>query len=565
VAWRDSPVEKRIEHALVHGIVDHIEEDTEEARQQYERPLDVIEGPLMQGMQVVGDLFGSGKMFLPQVVKSARAMKRAVAYLEPYMEEAAAGQPRRTQGKVVLATVKGDVHDIGKNIVGVVLGCNNYEVIDLGVMVPADKILDTAAEEGCHIVGLSGLITPSLDEMVNVAREMERRGLELPLLVGGATTSKQHTAVRIAPAYSSPTVHVLDASRVVGVVSDLLDPGRRAVLEEENAELQERLRDQHSERDRKPLLPFEDARANRERVDFDELEAPEFTGTRTAEPTLDELVPYIDWQFFFHAWELKGRFPAILEQPAARELYDDAQRVLAEITRTGALRARGVYGFWPAFSDGDDIVLEDGTRLPMLRQQSDYGDSRPNRSLADYVAPAGDHVGGFAVSIHGADELAAAYEAEHDDYHAIMVKAIADRLAEAFAEYLHETARRQWYETGPKRPSDELIAERFRGIRPAYGYPACPDHSEKQTLFRLLSAPDLGIELTESFATMPAASVSGIYLGHPQARYFSVGRIARDQVEDYAARKGISVSEAERWLRPNLAYDPEAEAAPAVA
>jgi 5-methyltetrahydrofolate--homocysteine methyltransferase len=564
VAWRDAPVEKRIEHALVHGIVDHIEADTEEARQAFERPLDVIEGPLMQGMQVVGDLFGSGKMFLPQVVKSARAMKRAVAYLEPYMEEAAAGAPRQAQGKVVLATVKGDVHDIGKNIVGVVLGCNNYEVIDLGVMVPADKILDTALEEGCNIVGLSGLITPSLDEMVNVAREMERRGLDLPLLIGGATTSKQHTAVRIAPAYGQPTVHVLDASRVVGVVSNLLDPVRRGVLEQENAELQERLRDQHEERDRKPLLPLEEARANREQVAFDELPVPEFTGTRVVEPALDTLVPYVDWQFFFHAWELKGRFPAILEQPAARELYDDAQALLAEITRDSLLHARGTYGFWPAGSDGDDIVLDDGTRLPMLRQQSAYGDSRPNRSLADYVAPAGDHVGGFAVSIHGADELAARYEAEHDDYRAIMVKALADRLAEAFAEYLHETARRQWYETGPALSNDDLIAERFRGIRPAYGYPACPDHSEKRTLFDLLSAEELGISLTETFATLPAASVSGIYLGNPSARYFSVGRIGRDQAEDYAARKGMALAEAERWLRPNLAYDPE-EVAPAVA
>ena len=555
LAWRDAPVEKRLEHALVHGIVDHIEVDTEEARRRHDRPLDVIEGPLMNGMQVVGDLFGAGKMFLPQVVKSARAMKRAVAYLEPYMaEEKASG---RTQGKVVLATVKGDVHDIGKNIVGVVLGCNNYEVIDLGVMVPADRILDTAVQEGCNVVGLSGLITPSLDEMVNVAKEMERRGLDLPLLIGGATTSKQHTAVRIAPAYSQPTVHVLDASRVVGVVSNLLDPARRAVLEQENAELQDRLRDQYAERDRKPLLPIEEARANRERVEFDDLPVPEFTGTRVVEPELAELVPYIDWQFFFHAWELKGKFPAILEQPAARELYDDARALLGELTHEGSLQARGVYGFWPGAADGDDIVLADGIRLPMLRQQSAYGDSRPNRSLADYVAPAGDHIGGFAVSIHGADGLAAAYEAELDDYRAIMVKALADRLAEAFAEYLHEQARRQWYEIGPRLSSDELIAERFRGIRPAYGYPACPDHSEKQTLFRLLSAEELGIELTETFATSPAASVSGIYLAHPSARYFSVGRIGRDQAEDYAARKGIALAEVERWLRPNLAYEPD--------
>jgi 5-methyltetrahydrofolate--homocysteine methyltransferase len=561
VAWRDAPVEKRIEHALVHGIVDHIEADAEEARQTYERPLDVIEGPLMSGMQVVGDLFGSGKMFLPQVVKSARAMKRAVAYLEPFMEEEAAGAPRQAQGRVVLATVKGDVHDIGKNIVGVVLGCNNYEVIDLGVMVPADKILDTAVAEDCNVVGLSGLITPSLDEMVNVAREMERRGLELPLLIGGATTSKQHTAVRIAPAYGQPTLHVLDASRVVGVVSDLLDPVRHATLAQENTELQERLRDQHEERDRKPLLPIEEARANREVVEFDELPEPEFTGTRAVEPAIEELVPYIDWQFFFHAWELKGRFPAILDEPAARELYDDAEELLAELIRDGHLRARGVYGFWPARAEGDDIVLVNGARLPMLRQQSAYGDSRPNRSLADYVAPDGDHVGGFAVSIHGADELAARYEAEHDDYRAIMVKALADRLAEAFAEYLHEQARRGWYESGPRLTNDELIAERFRGVRPAYGYPACPDHSEKRTLFDLLGAEELGIELTETFATTPAASVSGIYLGHPKARYFSVGRIARDQVEDYAERKGMAVQEVERWLRPNLAYDPDAAAA----
>jgi 5-methyltetrahydrofolate--homocysteine methyltransferase len=430
-------------------------------------------------------------------------------------------------------------------------------------MVPADRILDTAVEEGCHIVGLSGLITPSLDEMVNVAKEMERRELDLPLLIGGATTSKQHTAVRIAPAYNQPTVHVLDASRVVGVVSNLLDPVRRAALEQENAELQDRLRDQHAERDRKPLLPIEDARANREQVEFDDLAAPEFTGTRAVEPGLEELVPYIDWQFFFHAWELKGKFPAILDEPAARELYDDAQALLAELTADELLHARGTYGFWPAAAEGDDIVLADGTRLPMLRQQSAYGDSRPNRSLADYVAPAGDHVGGFAVSIHGADELAAAYESQLDDYRAIMVKALADRFAEAFAECLHETARRQWYETGPQLSKDELIAERFRGIRPAYGYPACPDHSEKETLFRLLSAEELGIELTETFATTPAASVSGIYLAHPKARYFSVGRIGRDQAEDYAARKGMALAEVERWLRPNLAYEPEA--APAAA
>jgi 5-methyltetrahydrofolate--homocysteine methyltransferase len=558
LSWREAPVEERLSHALVHGIVDFIEDDTEEARQKYPRPLEVIEGPLMNGMSIVGDLFGSGKMFLPQVVKSARAMKRAVAYLEPYMEaEKAAGDGRpRAQGKVVLATVKGDVHDIGKNIVGVVLGCNNYEVIDLGVMVPADQILDTAVEEVCDVVGLSGLITPSLDEMVNVAKEMERRGLDLPLLIGGATTSKQHTAVRIAPEYSEPTLHVLDASRVVGVVSSLLEPRRKQELAEENRELQERLREQYAEKERKPLLPLEDARANKERVPFDDLKEPPSLGAKVVEPQLATLVQYIDWQFFFHAWELKGKFPAILEQPAARELYEDAQELLGRIVEDGLLQARGVYGWWPARAEGDDVVV-DGTRFAFLRQQSAYGDSRPNRSLADYVSPDGDHVGAFAVAIHGADELAARYEAEHDDYRAIMVKALADRLAEAFAEYLHEVVRRAWYEPEEQLTSEELAAEKFRGIRPAFGYPACPDHSEKRKLFDLLGAEEAaGMSLTESFAMTPAAAVSGIYFAHPLARYFSVGRLARDQVEDYAARKGISVDEAERWLGPNLGYVP---------
>jgi 5-methyltetrahydrofolate--homocysteine methyltransferase len=553
VAWRDAPVEERLSHALVHGIVDYIEEDTEEARRRYPRPLDVIEGPLMGGMQIVGDLFGAGKMFLPQVVKSARAMKRAVAYLEPYMEEEKlrSGIAARAQGKIVLATVKGDVHDIGKNIVGVVLGCNNYEVVDLGVMVPADVILDTAVQEGCDIVGLSGLITPSLDEMVNVAKEMERRGLELPLLIGGATTSKQHTAVRIAPEYGRPTVHVLDASRVVGVVSDLLDPKRRLTLDSENRELQERLRKQHAERDRKPLLPIEAARANKERVPFDELPVPEFVGAREVVVDAATLRGYIDWQFFFHAWDLKGRFPAILEQPAARELYEDAKSLLDEVE----LQPRGVYGFWRAAADGDDIVLADGLRFCFLRQQSAYGDSRPNRCLADYLASANDHIGAFAVGIHGADEHAARFEAEHDSYKAIMVKALADRLAEAFAEYLHERARRDWYEPAERLSNEDLIAEKFRGIRPAFGYPACPDHAEKRKLFDLLGAEGAGLELTESFAMQPAAAVSGIYLAHPRARYFSVGRIARDQVEDYALRKELPVEEVERWLAPNLGYE----------
>jgi 5-methyltetrahydrofolate--homocysteine methyltransferase len=576
LTWREAPVEKRLEHALVHGIVDFVEADTEEARQHAERALDVIEGSLMRGMQVVGDLFGEGKMFLPQVVKSARAMKRAVAYLEPFME---AEQTRRgeatARGKIVLATVKGDVHDIGKNIVGVVLGCNSYEVVDLGVMAPAEQILDTAVAEGADLVGLSGLITPSLDQMVEVAQEMERRGLTLPLLVGGATTSRQHTAVRIAPAYSRQVVHVLDASRVVGVVSDLLDPVRRDRLDGENRADQERLRELHEAKERRPLLPLERARENRHRVPFDELSAPGFTGTRVVEPDLETLRGYVDWQFFFHAWELKGRFPAILEQPAARDLFDDAQRLLDRIVAERLLRARGVYGFWPAASDGDDVaVLDDagshsgGVRLCFLRQQADYsaaygGDSRPNRCLADYVAPAGDHVGAFAVTTGiGAEELAARFAAEHDDYQAIMVKALADRLAEAFAEYLHEVARREWYESGPSLSSEELIAERYRGIRPAFGYPACPDHAEKRKLFDLLRAEEVGLGLTETYAMTPAASVSGVYLGHPQARYFSVGRVGRDQVADYAERKGVPLAEVERWLGPNLAYEPGGDAAP---
>ena len=553
LSWRDATVEERLAHALVHGIVDFIEQDTEEARQQYARPLDVIEGPLMNGMQIVGDLFGSGKMFLPQVVKSARAMKRAVAYLEPYMEEEKlrSGIAARPQGKLVLATVKGDVHDIGKNIVGVVLGCNNYEVLDLGVMVPAETILDTAVDERCDIVGLSGLITPSLDEMVNVAKEMERRGLDLPLLIGGATTSKQHTAVRIAPEYTQPTVHVLDASRVVGVVSNLLDPERRTTLEHENSELQDRLRAQHAERERKPLLPIAAARANKEPVPYDELPVPAFTGVREVVVDSETLRGYIDWQFFFHAWELKGKFPAILEQPAARELYDDALALLDEVE----LQPRGVYGFWPAGSDVDDIVLEHGPRFCFLRQQTNYGDSRPNRCLADYVGDAGDHIGAFAVAVHGADAYAARFDAEHDSYKAIMVKALADRLAEAFAEYLHERARCEWYEPHEQLSNEELIAEKFRGIRPAFGYPACPDHTEKRKLFELLQAERAGLELTETYAMQPAAAVSGVYLAHPRARYFSVGRIGRDQVEDYAARKEMGVEEVERWLAPNLGYE----------
>ncbi|HEX6131681.1 MAG TPA: methionine synthase [Actinomycetota bacterium] len=573
LSWRDAPVDERLAHALVHGIDRWIEEDAEEARQRYDKPLDVIEGPLMKGMQIVGDLFGAGKMFLPQVVKSARAMKKAVAYLQPFMEEEkrqliAAGGTARPQGKVVLCTVKGDVHDIGKGIVGVVLGCNNYEVIDLGVMVPADVLLDTAVAEGADVVGCSGLITPSLDEMVGVAHEMERRGLDLPLLIGGATTSRVHTAVRIAPRYERPVIHVSDASRVVGVVSSLLDPQRRETIDGENRELQQRLRAQHEEREKTPLLPYRKAVERRQVLAWtpDVVPTPAFTGARVVEADLAELRAYVDWTFLFAAWELKGTYPQILEHSVygaqARELLDDANALLDEIVEHGSLTARGVYGFWPARAEGDDIVLDEGTVFPMLRQQVAKGDGDPNRSLADFVAPidagVADHVGAFACTAGlGADELVKRFEAEHDDYRAIMTKALADRLAEAFAEWLHERARAEWgYETEPLSKAD-LLAERFRGIRPAFGYPACPDHSLKRRLFELLGADAAGMDLTEHGAMTPAASVSGLYLHHPEARYFNVGRIGKDQVEDYARRVGESVTEAERWLRPNLAYDPD--------
>ena len=571
LAWREAPVEQRLQHALVHGIVDFVEADTEEARQRAARPLDVIEGPLMDGMKVVGDLFGAGKMFLPQVVKSARVMKRAVAYLEPYMEaekEQARREGRadvdRHQGRIVLATVKGDVHDIGKNIVGVVLGCNNYEVIDLGVMVPGTTILDTAVAESADAVGLSGLITPSLDQMVLVAAEMERRGLKLPLLIGGATTSRQHTAVRIAPAYNGSTVHVIDASRVTGVVSDLLSHDRAGVLDTANRAEQERLREQHEKTQRRPLLPLEQARSNREQVSFDDLPIPAFTGARTVQPDLATLRGMIDWQFFFLAWELKGKYPAILAQPAARELFDDANTLLDQIIADGQFHARGAYSFWPAHSEGDDILIDldagpghGSLRLPMLRQQTAKPTGRPNRCLADYVAPAGDHLGGFAVAIHGAEELAATYQADNDDYRSIMVKALADRLAEAFAEHIHLEARRDWFEPGASPAIEDLHAERFRGIRPAFGYPASPDHSQKRALFDLLDAASLGLALTESCAMTPAASVSGLLFAHPCSRYFTVGRIGKDQAEDYARRRGMDLDEAERWLRPNLGYDPQ--------
>jgi 5-methyltetrahydrofolate--homocysteine methyltransferase len=562
LTWRESPVEERLAYAVLHGEVEFIEADTEEARQKYAKPLMVIEGPLMDGMKVVGDLFGAGKMFLPQVVKSARAMKRAVAYLQPFMEaEKEASGSQQVRGRLVLATVKGDVHDIGKNIVGVVLGCNNYEVHDLGVMVPAEKILDTAIELGADAVGLSGLITPSLDEMVTVAKEMTRRQFTIPLLIGGATTSKQHTAVRIAPAYSGATVHVLDASRVIGVVSDLFDDERRLTFDRDNRALQEKLRAQHTT-SKRPQRTLAEVRAKRARLDFSDLPVPPFIGTRVIEPKLSELREFIDWTFFFHAWELKGKFPAILESPsygaAARELFSHAEELLDEIQTKRWLSAKGVYGFWPARAEGDDIVLDDGVRFPMLRQQVDHGDDKPYYSLADFVAPEGDHIGAFAVTAGlGVDELAARFTAEHDDYHAIMVKALADRLAEAFAEYLHEVVRRSWYEKGPKHSREDLIGEKYRGIRPAFGYPACPDHTEKRTLFDLLDAPSIGMQLTESFAMTPTAAVSGLYFAHPDSRYFMVGKVGRDQVEDYARRKSMPFAEAQRWLRPILGYEEE--------
>jgi 5-methyltetrahydrofolate--homocysteine methyltransferase len=580
LAWRDDTVEKRLAFALVHGVVDFIDADVEEARQQYARPLEIIEGPLMDGMKIVGDLFGAGKMFLPQVVKSARAMKRAVAVLLPYMEEEKRSgggrlEPAQGQKKILMATVKGDVHDIGKNIVGVVLACNNYEVIDLGVMVPAAKILDQAVQQKVDIIGLSGLITPSLDEMVFVAREMERRGFTLPLLIGGATTSPQHTAVKIAHEYSGPVVHVLDASRAVDVVSSLLGD-KRGEFDRANREAQENTRQKYAGRKEKPLLTIEQARANRLQYDWDDhvIASPSFIGRRYLEDVdLAQIASFIDWTFFFTAWELKGRFPAILEHPqygsAARELYDNAQALLKRIIDEKLLSARGVYGFWPANTIGDDIVLytddsrrNELARLPMLRQQEVIADRRPNRSLADFIAPKAsgvpDYLGLFAVTAGlGADDLAKHFEKNLDDYNAIMVKALADRLAEAFAEYLHAQARRDWgYGDREQLSNEDLVAEKYRGIRPAYGYPACPDHSEKFKLFDLLDARKVGINLTESAAMTPAASVSGLYFSHPEAKYFNVGRIGRDQLEDYTRRKGEALEVTERWLASQLAYEP---------
>jgi len=583
--WRKQPVEERLKHALVKGIVDHIDVDTEEARQKCRRPLDVIEGPLMAGMSVVGDLFGSGRMFLPQVVKSARVMKKAVAYLMPFME-AEKSADAKPQGRIVMATVKGDVHDIGKNIVGVVLQCNNYDVIDLGVMVPAAKILNTAREKKADAIGLSGLITPSLDEMVHVAQEMEREGFRLPLLIGGATTSRAHTAVKIAPHYRASTVHVLDASRAVGVVNALLNEQLKSDFDKRTRDDYERLRREHAAKaERKNLLTLEQARANRTPIDWSSYvpPKPEFLGARVyrAEKisiAVRDLIEYIDWSPFFHAWELRGRYPGIFDDPKigkqARELFDDAQELLERIAAKDLLIPRGVYAFWLANTIGDDVhVYADDTprtkaiaTFYFLRQQMQKPAGQFNHCLADYIAPLSnrqsaignrqlpDYLGGFAVSIHGADELADEFKRQHDDYSAIMTKALADRLAEAFAEYLHKEARNAWgFGCDEQLSNTDLIREKYRGIRPAAGYPACPDHAEKQTLFDLLDAENnTGIKLTESFAMHPGASVSGLYFSHPDSKYFGVGQIGRDQAVDYATRRGEAVSAVEKRLAPNL-------------
>ncbi len=575
LSWREATVQERLSHALVKGIDKYVEDDIEEARQQYDRCLSIIEGPLMDGMNVVGDLFGAGKMFLPQVVKSARVMKKAVAFLLPFMEQekidaGEAGQSAR--GKILLATVKGDVHDIGKNIVGVVLGCNNYEIIDLGVMVSCEKILETVRKEGIDIIGLSGLITPSLDEMVHVAKEMKRLDFDLPVLIGGATTSAKHTAVKIAPQYDHPTLHVLDASRSVGVVDRLMSDELRDELVSENQERHNMLVEAYEQRQLK-LVTYEEAKQQRFETDWAnvQIDEPSFTGRRTLEDVpLADLVPFIDWSPFFMTWELKGKYPKIFDDDkvgeAARELFDNAQQLLKTIVNERQLKATGVYGFWPAASVDDDIVLftdksrtVELTRFHTLRQQWQRKGQNEFRALADYVAPLDsrrkDHLGAFAVTAGiGCDELCAKFDADHDDYNSIMVKALADRLAEAFAEYLHKQARKDWlYGADEQFSNEELIQEKYRGIRPAPGYPAQPDHTEKQILFDLLDAESAaGISLTESFAMMPAASVSGLYFAHPDARYFAINRIDKDQLEDYARRKGMSLREAERWLSPIL-------------
>ncbi len=585
LSWRETTVNERLTHALVHGITEYVEADTEEARRHAKRPLDVIEGPLMDGMNVVGDLFGSGKMFLPQVVKSARVMKKAVAYLLPFMESEKAGQPRQANGKILTATVKGDVHDIGKNIVGVVLQCNNYQIIDLGVMVPCGKLLETARQENVDIIGLSGLITPSLDEMCYVAKEMEREGFELPLLIGGATTSKVHTAVKIAPNYHGPVVYVPDASRAVGVTGQLLSrDAREAYATNVRAEYT-RLREQHARsQQEKVRVPLATARANKAKIDWKAYAPPrpaKLGVIALDDYDLAELTARIDWKPFFAAWELAGRFPDILDDPvvgkAARPLYNDAQAMLQRIVGEKWLRARAVIGFWPANAVDDDVEVyaDDGrthalATIHTLRQQmARDGQGRANLALADFIAPkesgGKDYVGGFAVTTGiGLDAVVDRFEKNHDDYSAILAKALADRLAEAFAERLHERVRREFWGYAPDEvlSNEELIEEEYRGIRPAPGYPACPDHTEKRTLFDLLEAErNAGIHLTESYAMVPTAAVSGYYFAHPEARYFGVGKINRDQVEDYAHRKDKPVPEMERWLAPNLNYDPALEKA----
>ncbi|MDZ4699393.1 MAG: methionine synthase [Rhodothermales bacterium] len=583
-AWRQSSVDERLKHALVKGIVDFIDADIEEARMAYPSPLDVIEGPLMAGMNVVGDLFGAGKMFLPQVVKSARVMKKAVAYLVPFIEAANAGRPAERKTKVLMATVKGDVHDIGKNIVGVVLACNNYDVVDLGVMVPADIILDRAVSEQADVIGLSGLITPSLDEMVHVAGEMERRGMTVPLLIGGATTSRIHTAVKIAPKYSGAVVHVLDASRSVGVVTHLLSSDHRQGFMAAIQDEYEAVREAHHHRtSTAEYLPLEAARANAPAIDWTAapITAPHRPGiTVLRDIDLATLRPYIDWAPFFSAWEMKGKYPQLLDDPEigveARRLFDDAQQLLDELVRDGKLAAHAVLALFPAAGVGDDIDLfaderrdTPMARLHTLRQQSRKTSGRPNRALADYIAPAAsgrqDYLGLFAVTAgDGVEALAAAYDRVHDVYNSIMVKALADRLVEAAAEWLHREVRTAYWGYTPEETlsSSELIREAYRGIRPAPGYPACPDHTEKRILWDVLDARrHTGIALTESLAMTPAASICGMYFAHPDAAYFNVGQIARDQVIDYADRKGMPLGEVERWLAPRLAYEPDAQEA----
>jgi len=567
--WRSWPVEKRLEHALVKGLDAYVVEDAEEARQLATRPIEVIEGPLMAGMNVVGDLFGEGKMFLPQVVKSARVMKKAVAHLIPFIE-AEKSEGAKAKGKVVIATVKGDVHDIGKNIVGVVLQCNNFEVIDLGVMVPFHDILQAADDHKADMIGLSGLITPSLDEMVTVAIEMERRGMTMPLLIGGATTSRVHTALRIEPAYSGPTIHVLDASRAVGVASALVSDGdMKAELVDRTAGEYEAIRTARAGKGESKLASLNTARANSFKTDFAAHPPvkPKMAGLRLFEDyDLAELVPYIDWTPFFRAWELAGNYPAILEDPvvgeSARALFEDAQAMLKQIVAEKWLTARAAIGFWPARRVGDDVVLYTGedrrtelARFPFLRQQVEKREGRANMCLADFISPDEDWLGGFAVTAGlGIDAHLARFKAQNDDYQDILLKALADRLAEAMAEHMHLRVRREFwgYAADEQLSNDDLIREKYEGIRPAPGYPACPDHSAKPELFRLLDAGATGMTLTESFAMLPTASVSGFYFAHPQAEYFGVARIGPDQVADYAARRGVSIEQAEQWLRPNL-------------